>query len=159
MAGLPCPQGFENPLKNKMTKLERFLLVMAVVIVTYPGAYVVLRLSKYFVRQEFLSFGCSESVMDRLKTEYPAAVQLWTESERNQIGCGRIQKDKERFGEFLLLPVFRPLGELEMRVRGFNHSTMSVFADYYDSGVSPEGGPPRLELLTDLAVTREEQGD
>ncbi len=48
------------------------------------------------------------------------------DSDRNQIGCGRIQKDSVRFGETVLLPIYNPLGELEMRIRGFNHSKMRV---------------------------------
>ena len=102
-------------------KKKRILLVGIVALLLYPETYCVLRLSKYFVRQQFVTFGCGESI----RQKYPddaGPIQDGPESysfgsERNQIGCGRIQKTSVRFGESVFLPVFTPLGEMEMHIR------------------------------------------
>ena len=78
-------------------KKKRILLVAVTTLLLYSGSYCVLRLSKYFVRQEFITFGCP----DRIREKYPddarpikdGYTSYSFESKRNQIGCGRIQKD------------------------------------------------------------------
>ncbi len=111
-------------------KKSKILLVGLVVALMYPACYSVLRLSKYFVRQKFVTFVCPVHIRDKYPDDARPIQDGYTsysfESERNQIGCGSIQKNHLRFGEAIILPVFRPLGEIEMRIRGFTHSEMLV---------------------------------
>jgi len=139
-------------------KWRKVLLVAASVLAAYGGTYCVLRLTKYFVRQEFACQSCSDSVMERIRREHPTLRHISVESQRNQIGCGRIQKDGRRLGEPVLLPLFRPLGELEMRLRGFNHSTMHVqgYVNDGEPGTETYRTPP--SFVCEFAVTRAEQG-
>ena len=109
---------------------KRILLIGVAALLLYSGSYCVLRLVKYFVRQEFVTFGCSDHIREKYPDDAGPIKDGYTsysfESERNQIGCGRIQKGSSRFGETILVPVFSPLGELEMRVRGFNDSQLRI---------------------------------
>ncbi len=138
-------------------KWRKMLVVAALAIAGYGGTYCVLRLTKYFVRQDFACLSCSDSVMERIRREHPNMRHISVESQRNQVGCGRIQKDGRRFGEPVLLPLFRPLGELEMRVRGFNHSTLYVqgYVDGAEPGTGIYHTPPNF--VCEFTVTRAEQ--
>jgi hypothetical protein len=114
-----------------MIKRYKIAIIVSVALpLLYVGTYCTLRLTKYFVRQEFLTFGCGKAI----RLQYPddagpikeGHTSYTFESERNQIGCGRIQKQTTRPGETILLSIHYPLGELEMYIRGFNTSTMHV---------------------------------
>jgi hypothetical protein len=141
-----------------MKKIGRWSMVAAVIVlVTYAGTYAVLRLGKYFIRQQFLCLGCSPSMMKRIQRDFPKPKGLiQVASDRNQIGCGKIQKDEKRFGESILLPLFRPLGEVEMRLRGFN-AVMIAVTDGVDEPAGSEGSFLRETLLTNYPATRRDQ--
>jgi hypothetical protein len=114
-----------------MKKRRKIAIIVAIALpLLYAGTYCTLRIKKYFVRQEFLTFNCRESIRTKYPNDAGSIKEGHTsyafESERNQIGCGRIQKRTSRLGESILLPLYDPLGELEMRIRGFNRSTMYV---------------------------------
>lgn len=113
-----------------MKKAKKYLVCVLAFVFLYTGIYCALRLTKYFVRQEFITFNCSEKIQQKYPGDKGPVTEGYTtyqfESTRNQIGCGRIQKRETRFGENFILPVFYPLRELEMRIRGFNTSTMNV---------------------------------
>jgi hypothetical protein len=113
----------------------RVFLAVAALLPIYVASYCALRVTRYFVRQQFLCFSCSPATRERIRRQYPddtgeirdGHTSYTCESERSQIGCGRIQDEEDRFGERLLVPLFRPLGELEMHVRGFGTSTLDVY--------------------------------
>ncbi len=135
----------------------------------YIGIYCLLRTTKYFVRQEFICFSCSGSAARYVREKYPddpgktreGHTSYGCESERNQIGCGRIQKDTPRLGEHILIPAFRPLGELEMRIRGFDTATMYVYRyvsefERYNAS-SNKVYFPRMSLADKFPVSRRDQ--
>ena len=96
-------------------------------------------------------------MMKRIHEDHPTPRGVLTvESERNQIGCGRVQKQGKRFAESALLLLFRPLGEGEMAVRGFNAATISVF-DNVDEPAGSEGTFTRTTLVTNYTVRRKDQ--
>ena len=114
-----------------MNKKRKILIIVVLALpLVYAGTYCALRLTKYFVRQEFVTFSCNAHIRAKYPDDVGAISEGHTsyefESERNQIGCGRIQKQTNRLGESVLLPLYHALGELEMRIRGFNKSTMYV---------------------------------
>jgi len=83
------------------------------------------------------------------------------ESQRNQIGCGRIQKKSTRFGETFLTPLFSPMGEMEMRIRGFNTAKMQILKsvaefERYNSS-SNRVYFHRQSLVDEIVVSRNEQ--
>ena len=49
-----------------MSKI-RVIKVLVAVSLLYAGAYCLLRITTYFVRQEFITFGCSETI----RHQYP----------------------------------------------------------------------------------------
>jgi hypothetical protein len=133
------------------------VLAVAAILAAYIGLYAVLRLTRYFVRQEYLCISCSPAMMKRIQKDHPTPRGVLTvESERNQIGCGKIQKQGKRFAESALLPLFRPLGEGEMVVRGFSVATISVF-DNVDEPAASEGTYTRTTLVTNYTVRRKDQ--
>ncbi len=96
-------------------------------------------------------------MMKRIQKDHPTPRGVLTvESERNQIGCGKIQKQGKMFAESALLPLFRPLGEGEMVVRGFSVATISVF-DNVDEPAASEGTYTRTTLVTNYTVRRKDQ--
>ena len=115
-----------TPMKRKRIVITGAVLLLFL----YIGSYCVLRLTRYLVRQEFLSERCSKQIRDNYPDDRGPVKDGYTwysfESERNQIGCGRIQKDRVSFGESVLRPAFRPLAEMELQVRGFNRPSMWV---------------------------------
>jgi hypothetical protein len=146
-------------------KKKRILLVGIAALLLYPCSYVALRLTKYFVRQQFVTFGCSESIREKHPDDSGPVQDGYTsysfESDRNQIGCGRIQKDSARFGEPVLLPIFTPLGEMEMSLRGFTDSKLQVLKsvaefERYDSE-SNKVYYHRQSLLDEITVARKDQ--
>lgn len=129
---------------------------MAGLLVAYFGSYATLRLTRYFVLQEFYCLSCSDTLMQQIKKDYPAASEITVASMRNQIGCGRIQKEGKRIGEAVLVPLFRPLGELEMVIRGHSQVRISAYNNVTDETGS-EGGYTRTTLLKEYKVTRRDQ--
>ena len=113
-----------------MKKAKKYLVCVLAFVFLYTGIYCALRLTKYFVRQEFITFNCSEKIQQKYPGDKGPVTEGYTtyqfESTRNQIGCGRIQKRETRFGENFILPFFYPIRELEMRIRGYNSSTLYV---------------------------------
>jgi hypothetical protein len=147
-------------------KRKRIVIAgMCALLFIYVGSYCVLRLAKYFVRQEFLSEGCSKQIRDRYPDDKGPVRDGYTSysfaSERNQIGCGRIQKNCSKCGENILVPVFRPLGEVEMYVRGFGKVKMEVLKNIaeferYDSK-SNKVYYHRESIMDQFAVSRHDQ--
>ena len=144
---------------------NRKLLVGVAILLLYPATYSVLRLTKYFVRQQFVTFGCPSHIREKYSDDAGPVKDGHTsysfESERNQIGCGRIQKDFTRFGEPILLPLFSPLGEAEMRIRGFNDPELQVFkhvAEFERYGSdSNKVYFHRQSLIDQIPISREDQ--
>lgn len=154
---------------NKSAMKKKIAIIVAALLVLYAGAYCSLRLTKYFVRQQFLCFACSADMAHIITDQYPDGPgpvrdgHTWYsyDSERNQIGCGRIQKDGRRFGEHLLLPLFWPLAELEMYVRGFGRSTMYIYRNVaeferYDSE-QRKVYYTRTSLIDQFQISRRDQ--
>jgi hypothetical protein len=144
---------------------KRKLIAGVALLMLYFSSYCALRLTKYFVRQEFVTFGCPDRIREKYADDpgpnKDGHISYSFDSERNQIGCGRIQKIEKRFAEVIMLPVFRPVGELEMYIRGFNspilyvHKIVSEF-ERYDSDANKVYFP-RAVLTEKFPVRRKDQ--
>ena len=137
-------------------KKRQIVLILAATLAAYVGVYATLRFTRYFVRQEFLCMSCSATLMQQIRKDHPAARAITVESERNQIGCGRIQKGGKRFAESVLLPLILPPGELEMILRGYSETIVSAF-DNVTEDAGSEGPYTRATLLGEYRVTRRDQ--
>ncbi len=146
-------------------KINKILLFGVVAVLLYPTTYCVLRLTKYFVRQQFVTFGCPDHIREKYSDDAKPIKEGYIsysfESERNQIGCCRIQKKYIRFGEPILLPLFSPLREAEMRIRGFNTSRMQIWKgvaefERYNSA-SNRVYFHRYSLVDEIVISRNEQ--
>ena len=126
---------------ENVARFTRWLLAVAVV---YVSSYALLRISRYFVHQELTTFYPPSSVR-REFVDDPFPTQegnVFYEffSTRNQIGCGHIQKPSSRLGEFILVPLYMPLAEVEMLLRGYGYAEwyivkrVAVFERYDDAG-------------------------
>ncbi len=148
-----------------MKKAKKYIISVLIFIFLYTGSYCLLRLKKYFVRQEFVTFTCSEEIQQKYPSDTGSVVEGHVsyefESYRNQIGCGRIQKREVRFAETFLRPVFYPISELEMRLRGFNSSTMRVLKYVAElERYTPDGKKvyfPRQSTVDEFTIDRKEQ--
>ena len=113
-----------------MKKTTQYLVFIFAFLSFYTGSYCSLRLTKYLVHQNFITFMCSKEIQQKFQSDTGPVKDGYTsyefESNRNQVGCGRIQKSESMFGEDFILPFFYPIAELEMRIRGFNSSTLHV---------------------------------
>ena len=148
-----------------MKKTKKYLAYILAFVFLYTGLYCILRLTKYLVHQEFITFTCSEEIRQQYPSDTGPLKEGYTtyefESTRNQIGCGRIQKQQTRSAENIILPFFYPLRELEMRVRGFNSSTLNVmkyvseFERYTTDGRKVYF--PRSSLVNQFTIDRNKQ--
>lgn len=144
----------------KINKVFFFFLITMPLL--YTSSYCVLRLAKYFVRQEFITFGCSKEIQAKYPS-YAGSVEegyisYQCESHINQIGCGCIQKSETSFDETILLPMFWPLAEFEMYTRGFGTSTIYVYKtvlefERYDSDKNKVYFP-RTSVVQALSINR-----
>ncbi|GEM_PF-4347131 len=111
----------------KLNKLLRILLLTGLF---YGGSYVVLRLSRYLVHQQFMLLFHNEALREGYVDDPgPSREGLRSyelESVRNQVGCGRIQKEKYYPAEAFILGFTTPLRELEMWLRGYGSTTLYV---------------------------------
>jgi hypothetical protein len=146
-------------------KKKQILLVGIGALLLYLGTYCVLRLNKYFVRQQFVTFDCDKSIRQKYPDDagplQDGHKSYSFESERNQIGCGQIQKTSVCFAESFLLPIFTPLGEMEMNIRGFNDSKLEVYKsvaefERYDSK-SNKVFYLRQSLVNEISIRRKDQ--
>ena len=148
-----------------MKNIKKYLVCALLVIFLYTGHYSILRITKYLVRQEFVTLTCSQEIQQKYTSDTGPVkeghVSYEFESYRNQIGCGRIQKHEARFGENFILTFFYPLRELEMRIRGFNSSTLNVikyvseFERYTSNGNKAYFA--RSSLVSQFIIDRSEQ--
>ncbi len=122
----------------------------------YPASYLALRATRYLIHQDFLCLSVGQETMTALKRKFPQANSISVESERHQIGCGRVQKTKRRVGEAFVVPLFRPLSELEMHLRGYSTTALWVY-DFnpVEVGNGRMDGIP--ELIAEMEITREQQ--
>jgi len=137
---------------RRSRRWRRCAVVLALVVLSYPVAYGALRVSRYFVRQEFACFSCPTPLMQELEAKFPHAHQISVVSEATRIGCGRVQKKRTYFAESFLLSVFAPMAKLELGLRGFNSTTLYVHDNVTDAP-SAEGVYVRTILLAELPVS------
>jgi hypothetical protein len=74
--------------------MKNTVWLIVVISVLYAGVYFSLRYLGALVRQEFITFGASDEIVKRYKSTNPDS-EFRFESDRVQIGVGRIQKQEK----------------------------------------------------------------